>query len=297
MKLIIPFLSCFIAGYAHSAAVITEAIFDPGAVEFTNHGNLELTGSQTLTFNMVSGALSYTGQTTAYTATTVATNYSSSPQDSYFAFVFENFVIGKNVTIDVIWGNTPPPAGLAILATGNFTLEAELSYSDPAQAQAYDGGNISLVSRGDMILNSVISSDGAVGKGSNKNGRNGGIITIATGSNLDASGAAISSNGGDGAKTNSNDGGNGGVIDIYAKSITGIYDDIAISAEGGTGKTNGNIGSEDDFTGISFPSNDLDYLTTNFNNSTTTAIPEPSSSAMLMLGGLGFLSRRKRKST
>lgn len=261
-----------------SAATITGAVFDPNdaALSYYNNGidaNLDLNGSETLTFDMDNGTMSFGG--TSYSASSVQAEDSS----FYWVFAFENFSVGQNVTIDVTWGNTPPPVGLAILSSGDFTLQTDLSYSDPARSQAYEGGNISLISRGDMLITSTISADGSDGKGSNKNGQTGGYISIATASTLDISSATISSTGGEGSKAQDADG-NGGDLIVYASEVTG---DLA-SITDVNGGTDGVLGTSQFNIGTEFVTSDVSYL----------AVPEPSSSAMLMLAGLGFLTRRKR---
>ncbi|MFC4993012.1 hypothetical protein [Rubritalea tangerina] len=269
-----------------SAATIRDAVFDPDPAGYVSYGSLSLTGSETLEFDTDSGELKINNTVQTY----VAVDVTADNGDTYKAFIFDSFNVGSNVTIDVIPGtpNAAPVNGLAILSIGDFTLNTLLEYGDATTGQGNPGGNISLVSQGDMTLTSVIQSQG--GNGKNSDGYDAGLITIATGGLLDASSATFDADGGDADPKKNGNGGDAGTVTIFANEITGDFNDLNITAAGGAGNGTGTSSGLDvnplDFTDVDFPDGDLSYL--------TTAIPEPSSALLALIAGNFFLLRRKR---
>ncbi|WP_435689404.1 PEP-CTERM sorting domain-containing protein [Rubritalea sp.] len=295
------------------------AIFDPNSSDhmFAQNGADLSLNSGTLTFDTDTGR--YMIDSTSYQVPAEFNYYDKTETSDYAVFNFSSINLESNVNITVTGSR-----GLALLSQSDFYLGTDLDYS--GQASGTNGGNISLVSDGTLTISSKVSSNGANGAnggsiflfgGPGSAGGNAGNISIGAAQFiLEGSIEATGGNGGDAGFGLFNDasGGNGadgGPVEIIADAYDVTSGSIANNA--GTGGQNDGVGNAANGNTSAAPFSNGSELGTGFGGDgrginttpiyisslqgpTITAVPEPSSSAMLILSAFSFLARRKRTS-
>jgi hypothetical protein len=322
LRIIVCAVTLFSTAHAAVLAIdytIDGNIFDPNQTDVhSSLGTIDYSSGE-IEFNTDTGEVFYNGSllVSNNTSDTYYNSAEGSADRSFMVFNFDSINITSGVTILVSGSN-----GLALISQGDVNIEIDPNnplnldgedgtrWEDPdvpifGAVLPTNGRDLSLVSKGQLTVSGEISSNGGTGGNifqldtTGDPGGDAGDLTFA-GIDVDLADAVLSARGGDGGDGtdafggDTGSGADGGIVIVQAETYTPPTTNPDVGGGSGDPSAGNPDGDPGSFPGLD-PDNPDDPLDpVDPNPPPDYLIPEPSSSAMLMLAGLGFLTRRKR---